>query len=105
MGRDLFDGSPAARRLFEKANETLGYSISQLCFEGPEAQLQDTRYAQPALFTASVACLESARELGGLPEEAPAFVAGHSLGEYTALVAAEALDFVDGLRPVQERDG
>jgi [acyl-carrier-protein] S-malonyltransferase len=103
MGRDLFDGSPAARRLFETADTTLGYSISQLCFEGPEEKLQDTLFAQPALFTTSLACLEAARELGGLPPEAPAFVAGHSLGEYTALVAAEALDFEDGLRLVQER--
>jgi [acyl-carrier-protein] S-malonyltransferase len=103
MGRDLFDGSASARRLFDTADETLGYSISQLCFEGPEDRLQDTRYAQPALFTMSVACLEAARELGGLPEPAPAFVAGHSLGEYSALVAAQAIDFVDGLRLVQER--
>ena len=103
MGRDLFDGSAAARRLFGTADETLGYSISQLCFDGPAETLQDTRHAQPALFTASLACLEAAREFGALPKEAPAFVAGHSLGEYTALVAAGALDFEDGLRLVQER--
>ncbi len=103
MGRDLFDGSAPARRLFDAADETLGYSVSGLCFEGPEDKLQDTRYAQPALFTTSLACLEAARESGTLPNETPAFMAGHSMGEYTALVAAGALDFADGLRLVQER--
>lgn len=103
MGRDVDEGSTAARRVFQAADETLGYSISQICFEGPDERLQDTQFAQPALFTTSIACLEAARELGGLPDEAPAFVAGHSLGEYTALVAADALDFEDGLRLVQER--
>jgi [acyl-carrier-protein] S-malonyltransferase len=103
MGRDVYEGSPAARRVFEAADETLGYSISQICFEGPDERLQDTQFAQPALFTTSIACLEAAREVGGLLDEGPAFVAGHSLGEYTALVAANALDFVDGLLLVQER--
>jgi len=101
MGRDLFDGSPAARRLFETADGALGYSLSALCFEGPAERLQETQHAQPALFTTSLACLEAAREQGPLPDAA--FVAGHSLGEFSALVAAAALDFKAGLRLVQER--
>ena len=103
MGRDLFDGSPAARDVFETADRTLGFSISQLCFEGPAEQLDETVHAQPALFTTSLACLAAARELGSLPSELPAFVAGHSLGEYTALAAAGALSLENGLRLVQER--
>lgn len=102
MGRDLFEGSPAARELFETADRALGYSLTELCFEGPE-RLQETQHAQPAIFTVSLACLEAAREQDGLPDDAPAFVAGHSLGEYTALVAAGAIDFEPGLRLVAER--
>ncbi len=103
MGRDLFDGSAAGRHVFETADRVLGYSVSSLCFDGPAERLQETEHAQPALFTASLACLEAARELAGLPPGQPAFVAGHSLGEYTALVAAGALSLEDGLRLVQER--
>ena len=103
MGRDLAEASPAARRILETADAVLGYPLSHLCFEGPEDTLRQTAYAQPAIFTTSLACLEAARELGGLSEEHPAFVAGHSLGEYTALVAAGALDLEMGLRLVQER--
>lgn len=103
MGHDLFDGSAAARRVFETADRVLNYSVTNDCFEGSAEHLQETRFAQPALFTTSLACLEAARELGGLPETPPAFVAGHSLGEYTALVAAGALDLEDGLRLVRER--
>ena len=103
MGRDLFDGCAAARHVFETANRVLGYSITELCFEGPAERLQETQHAQPAIFTVSFACLEAARELGGLPPGEPAFVAGHSLGEYTALAAAQALSLEDGLRLVAER--
>ncbi len=104
MGRDLFDGSPAANETFERANAVLGYLISELCFEGPEERLQNTQYAQPALFTTSLACLEAARASDhGASLGSPAFVAGHSLGEYTALVASGVLTFDDGLRLVQER--
>jgi [acyl-carrier-protein] S-malonyltransferase len=103
MGRDLFDGSAAARRVFETADDVLGFSISRLCFEGPAERLQETVHAQPALFATSIACLEAAREQGGLPERAPDFVAGHSLGEYTALAAAGAVSIEDGLRLVRER--
>ncbi len=103
MGRDLFDQSPPARHLFETADALLGYSISDLCFEGPAERLQQTSFAQPALFTVSLACLAAARALGDPSEEHTAYVAGHSLGEYTALVAADALSFEDGLRLVAER--
>ena len=103
MGRDLFDDSPSAKETFGRADTILGYSISELCFEGPEKRLQNTQYAQPALFTMSFACLEAARASDSLAPGSPAFVAGHSLGEYTALVASGALTFEDGLRLVQER--
>ncbi len=103
MGRDLFDGCPAARQVFETADGVLGYPLSRLCFEGPEERLRETQHAQPAIFTTSLACLEAARELGSLPDGPPAFVAGHSLGEYTALAAAGALTLEDGVRLVAER--
>jgi [acyl-carrier-protein] S-malonyltransferase len=102
MGRDLYEGCEAARAVFEYADRVLGHQLSNLCFEGPAETLQETRHAQPAIFTVSLACLEAARELGGLSEP-PACVAGHSLGEYTALVAAGALTLEDGLRLVAER--
>ena len=103
MGRDLFDSSDAARAIFQQADGILGYAVTALCFEGPEARLQETRHAQPAIFVTSVACLEATRERGVVSDSPPAFVAGHSLGEYTALYAAGALTFEDGLRLVQER--
>jgi [acyl-carrier-protein] S-malonyltransferase len=102
MGRDLSEGSQAARALFETADTVLDYSVSKLCFEGPAEKLQLTLYAQPALFVTSLAALEAARAAGSLPGQ-PAFVAGHSLGEYTALAAAGAIEFTDGLRLVHER--
>ena len=105
MGRDLYASSPAARAIFDEADKVLGYSLSKLCFEGPEEKLNDTEYAQPAILTVSVAYLEALREKlrerGEVLE--PAFLAGHSLGEYTALVAAGSVSFADGLRLVAER--
>ena len=105
MGRDLYASSPAARAVFDEADKVLGYSLSKLCFEGPEEKLNDTEYAQPAILTVSVAHLEALREKlrerGEVLE--PAFLAGHSLGEYTALVAAGSVTFADGLRLVAER--
>ena len=103
MGRDLFEGSSAARRVYETADDVLGYAVTNDCFEGPEAHLQQTEFAQPALYVTSFACLEAAREFNSLPAQPPAFFAGHSLGEYTALAAAGAVGFEDGLRLVQER--
>ncbi len=103
MGRDLYDASASARRIFETADAVLGYAVSELCFEGPDERLRQTEYAQPALYVTSYACLEAAREFGTIPQEPPAFFAGHSLGEYTALAAANAFGFEEGLRLVQQR--
>jgi [acyl-carrier-protein] S-malonyltransferase len=107
-GADLYEASPAARLVFDRADATLGFPLSELCFRGPEDVLRQTINAQPAIMAVSLACLEAARE-GGLVGSAqarlaePAFVAGHSLGEYTALVAAGVLELEDGFRLVRER--
>jgi [acyl-carrier-protein] S-malonyltransferase len=106
MGKALYTGSKAARRVFQQADEILGFKLSQLCFEGPADELEDTINAQPAILTVSLACLAAMREkLEDLGHnwQPPRFVAGHSLGEYTALVAAGALEFADALRIVRER--
>lgn len=100
MGKDLAEKFPAARAVFEEADETLGFSISHLCFEGPAEQLQLTENTQPAILTTSIAALR-AMETAGFP--APDFVAGHSLGEYSALVAAGSLSFTDAVRAVRAR--
>lgn len=99
MGRDLFDSFPVARATFEEADRTLGFAISELCFSGPEEALKLTENTQPALLTASVATYRVLEEKGIRPD----FVAGHSLGEYSALVAAGALQFADALRLVRRR--
>lgn len=101
MGADLYQNHPAAREVFEEADDTLGFSISNLCFNGPKEKLGQTINTQPAIMTASFACLRAIIE-SGLDIE-PSFVAGHSVGEYTALTAVDALKFSDGLRLVQER--
>ncbi len=102
MGRDLYESYPVARTVFEQADERLGFSLSGLCFVGPEDELRKTVNAQPALVTVSFACLKAAQETGkGLPP--PAFVAGHSLGEYTALAAAGVLNFADTVYLARER--
>ncbi len=100
MGKDLFDNFAAAREVFEAADDALGFSLSEMCFSGDEADLQLTANTQPAILTASIAAYRAARS-AGLPE--PDFVAGHSLGEYSALVAAGVLDFVDAVRTVRKR--
>lgn len=102
MGRDLREGSAAARAVFDEADEALGFALSRLCFEGPADDLTRTVNAQPAIMTVSLACLAAAVEAGALTDR-PAAMAGHSLGEYTALVAAGALPFAEGLRLVRER--
>jgi [acyl-carrier-protein] S-malonyltransferase len=102
MGRDLFEQSPAAREVFERADAILGRPLSQLCFEGPATELGKTSNSQPSIVVTSLACLASAKETGRLAA-APAFVAGHSLGEYSALVAVGALDFETGVRLVEAR--
>jgi [acyl-carrier-protein] S-malonyltransferase len=102
MGRDLYEASPAARDLYDRADAVLGRSLSRLCFDGPIEELSKTTNAQPGIYVTSLACLTAAREAGVLGSE-PAFVAGHSLGEYSALAAAGALAFDDGLRLVEQR--
>ena len=102
MGADLADQSATARAIFTAADEALGLSLSQLCFEGPEDELTRTVNTQPAIVTHSVAALATAIETGAITSR-PAFVAGHSLGEYAALIAAGAVGFDDGVRLVRER--
>ncbi len=100
MGRDVFEASPAARAVFEAADAALGFPLSKLCFEGPEEELVRTEIQQPAILTTSIAVLRALEER---TQPRPAVVAGHSLGEYTALVAAGALDFEDAVRLVHAR--
>src|SRR5215218_7128759 len=100
MGKDLADRFPVARQVFEEANNALGFSLSQLCFEGPAEDLQLTENTQPAILAVSVAAF---RALESVDTPAPAFVAGHSLGEYSALVAAGVLNLSDALRTVRAR--
>ncbi len=99
MGKELAAKHPIAQQTFEEADETLGYKLSQLCFEGPEEQLRLTEITQPAILTASVAAWRVLNEKG----VKPAFVAGHSLGEYSAHVAAGTLSFADAVRTVRHR--
>ncbi len=99
MGKDLADKYPTARQTFEEADEALGLKISQLCFEGPEDQLRLTENTQPAILTASVAAWRVLQEKG----ITPTFVAGHSLGEYSAHVAAGTIGFADAVRTVRSR--
>ncbi|HYP19197.1 MAG TPA: ACP S-malonyltransferase, partial [Chloroflexia bacterium] len=98
-----YDLYPEVRTLYGTADRVLGYSISELCFNGPADQLQRTDNAQPALLTTEIAHLTALRLRYPGGYDAPAFVAGHSLGEYSALVAAEVLDFEDALMLVSER--
>ncbi len=99
MGKDLADKYPVARQTFEEADAALGYKLSQLCFEGPEDQLRLTEITQPAILTVSTAACRVLTEKG----IKPAFVAGHSLGEYSAHVAAGTLNFSDVVRTVRNR--
>ncbi len=99
MGKELYEKYEVACRTFEEADEALGYKLSQLCFEGPEDQLRLTEITQPAILTASVAAWRVLDEKG----IKPSFVAGHSLGEYSAHVAAGTLAFADAVRTVRNR--
>ena len=124
MGRSVYESSPAARAVFDEADRVLGYPLSKICFEGPEDRLNDTAVAQPAILTTSIALFEAMvestsvaerrgkratdgsepRGIMALPEAMrPSFVAGHSLGEFTALVIAGVLPFADALRLVAAR--
>jgi [acyl-carrier-protein] S-malonyltransferase len=99
MGKALADSFPAARRIFEEADDALGFSLSRLCFEGPEDQLKLTEITQPALLTVSIAAFRVLEE----SHWGPAYVAGHSLGEYSALVAAGSVRFADAVKVVRKR--
>jgi [acyl-carrier-protein] S-malonyltransferase len=101
MGQDLANAYPQARAIFQEADAILGAGFSDVCFQGPENVLTDTLNAQPALLTHSVAVLRILQTAA--PDQTPDFTAGHSLGEYSALVAADALDFADALVLVRER--
>ncbi len=104
MGRDLYQHFDSAKAVFEQADEALGFSLSRLCFEGPEDELRQTINVQPAIVTVSFACLKAAYDMGGDNGlSPPAFVAGHSLGEYTALVAVGVLDFASVVYLARER--
>ena len=99
MGKELSENYEVARRTFEEADDALGYKLSQVCFEGPEEKLKLTEITQPAILTTSIAALRVLQEKG----VAPQFVAGHSLGEYSAHVAAGTLIFADAARTVRNR--
>ncbi len=100
MGKELADNFPAARQVFEEANEALGIDLAGLCFNGPEEDLKLTTNTQPAILTVSIAALRVIEQESGLK---PSYVAGHSLGEYSALVAAGAIGFADAVRTVRKR--
>jgi [acyl-carrier-protein] S-malonyltransferase len=99
MGKELGERYPTARRVFEEADEVLGYKLSQVCFQGPEEKLRLTEITQPAILTVSIAAFRVLRESGTVPD----FVAGHSLGEYSAHVAAGTMSFADAVRTVRNR--
>lgn len=105
MGRDLYERSAAARAVFEEADGALGWSVSSACFDGPDDRLRDTAISQPAILTASIAALAALRERidRERAEIEPVCVAGHSLGQFSALVAAGVLDFADAVRLVSVR--
>jgi len=99
MGKELYEGFATAKAVFDAADAALGFSITNLCFNGPEDELRKTYNTQPAILTVSIACYEVLKEFGIQPN----IVAGHSLGEYSALVAAGALSFADAVRLVRKR--
>jgi [acyl-carrier-protein] S-malonyltransferase len=99
MGNALADAYPSARLVFEEADQALGFALSKLCFEGPDEDLKLTQNTQPAMLTVSIAALAVLRDNGFAPD----YVAGHSLGEYSALVAAGGLQFADAVRLVRKR--
>ena len=99
MGKDLYENYPVCKEIFDQANEILGFDISKICFDGPEEELKQTNITQPAIFIHSIAVHNVLKAMNKLPLA----TAGHSLGEYSALVAAGALSFEDGLKLVQKR--
>ena len=100
MGKDLYESFPEAAKVFDRAEELLGFELKKLCFEGPEEALKSTDVSQPAILTASIAAFEAFKSRSNLT---PSFAAGLSLGEYSALIAAGALTFDDGIRLISKR--
>jgi len=103
MGKDVFDAIPASKAIFDEADSALEFSLSGICFEGPEDALTQTVNTQPAILTTSVALLEACKAALEAKGDVPAFTAGHSLGEYSALVAAGSMTFADAVKLVRER--
>lgn len=101
MGKDVAEAYPIAKETFQQADDIIGYNLSEICFEGPQETLDDTSKTQPALYVCSIAMLRVLH--AELPDIQPRFTAGHSLGEVTALTAAKALSFEDGVKLVQQR--
>src|SRR5271169_5516668 len=99
MGRDLAEKFPESKAVFDEADAALGFSISRMCFEGSEEELKQTANTQPAILTVSIAAYRALEKKGVTPD----FVAGHSLGEYSAVVAAGGLDFTDAVKIVRGR--
>ncbi|MEW6096696.1 MAG: ACP S-malonyltransferase [bacterium] len=99
MGYEFYQNFESSKKIFDTSDEILGYSLTKLCFEGPIERLSQTQYAQVAILTTSIACLQPLKE-NLLPAD---YMAGHSLGEYSALVAAEGIEFKEALRIVQQR--
>lgn len=101
MGYEFYQNFASAKKIFDKANEILGYSLTKLCFEGPIEKLSQTQYCQTAILTTSIACLEVLKEI--VPSLIPTYTAGHSLGEYSALVSAGGVEFEEAVNIVQQR--
>ena len=103
MGKSLYEQSPAARALYDESGRVLGWDLKQVCFEGPEAELTQTKVCQPALFVHGLALQAALREMGKIPAGEPSYALGLSLGEVTACAAAGVFDFATGLKVVAER--
>jgi [acyl-carrier-protein] S-malonyltransferase len=103
MGLDLYKSYPSAKKVFDEADASLGFPLSRLCFEGPEEELTKTHNVQPAILVVSTACLKALQDASRGNFPSPAFIAGHSLGEYTALIAAGVLGLADAVLLVRER--
>ncbi|SFJ61089.1 ACP S-malonyltransferase [Thermoflavimicrobium dichotomicum] len=99
MGKEIAEANEAAKQVFQEADQVLGYSLSRICFEGPEEELRLTYHTQPAILTTSIALYQVFKEAGFVPD----YVAGHSLGEYSALVAAGSISFADAVFTVHKR--
>ncbi len=103
MGLELYNTSPAAREVFQEADDSLGFRLSKLIFRGPDARLKNTANSQPAIMTVSIACWKAWEEQAGANANPPYMVAGHSLGEYTSMVVARVASFPDAVRLVRKR--